>query len=122
MTTTLHAQWFFPFLHVSSKLLIEEGLDDGSRTHAKQVRSRVSSFARRLGLEITINFFASSCNVMVARFLSWTEEPGYWPCLSQEAQALLMHVASTSDFEHIGKKKMVDHSVFFVNFGDGSDS
>ncbi len=32
-----------------------------------------------------------------------------------------MHVARASDFEHVGRKKMVDHSVFFVNFGDGSD-
>ncbi len=64
----------FPyFLHVSGKRLIEEGLDDGSRTHAEQlrgpacndeVRSRVRTFARRLGLELTIDFFASSCNAM----------------------------------------------------------
>jgi hypothetical protein len=33
-----------------------------------------------------------------------------------------MHVARVNDFEHVGRKKMVDHSVFYVDFGDGSDS
>jgi hypothetical protein len=33
-----------------------------------------------------------------------------------------MHVARASNFEHVGRKKMVDHSVFFVDFGDGSDA
>ncbi len=47
---------------------------------------------------------------------------GYWHGLSREAQSQLMHVACASDFEHVGKKKMVDHYVFFVDFGDGSDS
>ncbi len=49
---------------------------------------------------------------------------GYWQCLSREARARIMHVARAGDFEHVGKKKMVDHSVssFFVDFGEGSDS
>ena len=47
---------------------------------------------------------------------------GYWQCLSREAKARLMHVARVNDFKHVGRKKMVDHSVFYVDFGDGSDS
>ena len=72
------------FLHVSGKRLIEEGVDDGSRTHAealrgqacnKKLRGRVQSFARKIQGEVSIDFSASSCNAMAERFMTWTDEP-----------------------------------------------
>jgi hypothetical protein len=99
----------FPyFLHVSGKWLIEEGLDDCSRRHAEQlrgqacndeVRSRVRTFARRLGMELTIDFFfASSCNAMAARFMSWTEEPA-----SERVDAFSAPSWDASWCQHCGK-------------------
>lgn len=180
------------FLHVSGKRLIEEGVDDGSRTHAealqgpacnKKLRGRVQSFARKIQKEITIDFFASSCNAMAERFMTWTDEPlsertdafsaaswdsswcphceqyhremgffftpsnledavvrrarsdgaqgiflvpnsakqGYWQCLTREAITRVMNVACCFEFEHTGSKKLTEHSLFYVDFGDGSN-
>ena len=74
----------FPlFLHVSGKQLIEEGIDDGSRKHAEalqgpacsaELRAQIRRLTRRANLEVTIDFFASSSNALVQRFMSWTAE------------------------------------------------
>jgi hypothetical protein len=74
----------FPqFLHVSGKKLIEEGTDDGSRKHAEALRgpacgsdlkAQIKRLARRANLEISVDMFASSCNALVPRFMSWTAE------------------------------------------------
>jgi hypothetical protein len=74
----------FPmFLHVSGKRLIEEGTDDGSRQHAEALRgpacglalrAKILRLAQRVKLGITLDMFASSCNAVVPRFMSWTAE------------------------------------------------
>ena len=30
-----------------------------------------------------------------------------------------MNVARSTDFEHAGKRKMIEHSLFYVDFGEG---
>jgi hypothetical protein len=65
----------FPMLlHVSGKTLSKEGTDDGSRKHAEalrgpacgpDLRSNILRLARRAKLEVTVDLFASSCNVML---------------------------------------------------------
>ena len=183
----------FPyFLHVSGKRLIEEGLDDGSRAHAevlrgpacgKRLRGRILNFAQRLGLTLTVDFFASACNAVTPRFMSWTEEPtseradafsakswdvsrcphcgrhhrelgfffppsnledsvvrrarsdgargiflvpnsakqGYWQCLTRDARARHLGIAVANDFVHASHKRMTEHSLFYVDFGEGAD-
>ena len=74
----------FPlFLHVSGKRLIEEGTDEGSRKHAEalqgpaygpDLKAQIRRLAERSKLEISIDMFASSCNALVPRFMSWTAE------------------------------------------------
>ncbi len=78
------AGWSLMALHVSGERLIEEGVDDGSRTEAKRLqgpkcsarlREYIFRFCQDEGCEITIDLFASSCNRLVERFASWTKEP-----------------------------------------------
>ena len=78
------AGWSPLFLHVQGERLIEEGVDDGSRTEAKRVwgpkcgerlRGFIAEFCSRVGLWITIDYFASPCNALVPRFASWAREP-----------------------------------------------
>ena len=74
----------FPlFLHVSGKRLIEEGVDDGSRKHAEalqgpvsgpDLRAQIRRLSARANLLVSIDMFASSCNALVPRFMSWTAE------------------------------------------------
>ena len=80
----LRESLLFYGLHVSGEQLIAEGVDDGSRKEAKllrgpksgpRLRSTVFSFAHAHGFVITMDFFASSCNAIVERFASWTNEP-----------------------------------------------
>jgi hypothetical protein len=172
--------------------LIEEGVDEGSRSHAEALRGpacgddtrrKIRQFAQRIGKEITIDYFASSCNALVPRFMTWTDEPesertdafsaaswdsswcphcsqhhrecgfyfppsnledavvqrarsdgacgiflvpnsakqGYWQCLSREARARHLSAARAHEFKHTGSKKMTDHSLFFIDFGDGAN-
>jgi len=80
----IQAGWTPMFLHVSGERLIEEGVDDGSRTEARRLRGpKCSDQLRRFiftqcaaeGYAITIDLFASTCNALVERFASWTKEP-----------------------------------------------
>ena len=74
----------FPlFLHVSGKRLIEEGVDEGSRRHAAslqgpacgtELKAQIRRLTRGAKLEISIDMFASSCNALVPRFMSWSAE------------------------------------------------
>jgi hypothetical protein len=74
----------FPmFLHVSGKKLIEEGTDDGSRQHAEALRgpacgsglrAKILRLTQSVKLGISVDMFASSCNAVVPRFMSWTAE------------------------------------------------
>ena len=180
------------FLHVSGKRLIEEGIDDGSRMHAEALRGpacgevlrrKICEFMGKIRKELTIDFFASSCNALTPRFMSWTDEPGsertdafsagswdsslcphcscyhrelgfffvpgnledavvrrarsdgaqgvflvpnsaksgYWQCLTREAGARVMHIARGGAFLHCGSKKIPDHSLFYVDFGEGAN-
>ena len=79
------AGWVPMFLHVSGERLIEEGVDNGSRAEARRIwgpkcsrvlRDFIFDFCKRQQCEITIDFFASSCNALVPRFASWSKEPG----------------------------------------------
>jgi hypothetical protein len=72
------------FLHVSGKQLVEEGIDEGSRRFAAELRGPacgaglrevVHRFARRAGGAITVDYFASASNAMARRYASWTEDP-----------------------------------------------
>ena len=75
----------FPlFLHVSGKHLIETGIDDGSRSKARLLQGPacnsiltavIHTLAASIGKMISVDFFASSCNALVPRFMSWTIEP-----------------------------------------------
>ena len=76
--------WALRGLHVSGERLIEEGIDDGSRTKARELqgpkcgaslRARIFSFCELYGFRITIDMFASTCNAVVERFNSWSLEP-----------------------------------------------
>ena len=183
----------FPyFLHVSGKRLIEEGLDDGSRAHAdalrgpacgRRLKSKILAFANKLGLTLTIDFFASACNALTPRFMSWTDEPtsertdafsakswdvsrcphcgehhrelgfffppsnledavvrrarsdgargiflvpnsakqGYWQCLTRDARARQLGIAVARNFENVFQKRMTEHSLFYVDFGENAD-
>ena len=73
------------FLHVSGEQLIREGIDDGSRKHAKallgpacglKLKELVLGFARQHSPGITIDFFAAASNKLVPRYAAWTQEAG----------------------------------------------
>ena len=75
----------FPrFLHTSGEELVREGVDDGSRAKARALqgpacggalRVNIVKFARDQGWELTMDFFASACNHLTERYMSWTEDP-----------------------------------------------
>ena len=76
--------WILMTIHVSGQRLIEEGVDDGSRLEAKRIRGPktgallrdfMAEFCRENGVELTIDFFASTGNAITPRFASWTQEP-----------------------------------------------
>jgi hypothetical protein len=46
---------------------------------------------------------------------------GYWQCLTREAITRVINVARCFEFEHTGSKKLTEHSLFYVDFGDGSN-
>jgi hypothetical protein len=63
---------------------LKKGVDEGSRSHAEalrgpacgdDIRRKIRQFAQRIGTEITIDYFASSCNALVPRFMTRTDEP-----------------------------------------------
>ena len=73
--------------HVSYRYgqLIREGIDDGSRKHAKallgpacglKLKELVLGFARQHSPGITIDFFAAASNTLVTRYAAWTQEAG----------------------------------------------
>lgn len=72
------------FLHAPGKALVDEGVDDASRSLAEGVsgaacspklRAEVHAIASRLGWRITVDAFASLCNRVVDRFFSEYAEP-----------------------------------------------
>ena len=72
------------FLHVPGATMVEEGVDDLSRSSAIQVRQveslpalrdMVSAHAAKLGWTISLDLFACSANTLVPRFFSQTGEP-----------------------------------------------
>ena len=75
----------FPkFLHVSGEELIREQVDDGSRAKARSLqgpacgadlRAKIVAFATKQGWQLTIDFFASACNRLTERYMSWSEDP-----------------------------------------------
>ena len=72
---------FFPrFLHVSGERLIKERVDEGSREQARALKGPacgpvlldvVKGLAAEQGWNLTINFFASACNHVTERYMSW---------------------------------------------------
>jgi len=87
------------YLHAAGRVLIDEGVDDTSRSLAQEVagptsgkllRDRVFAIARGLGWDITVDAFASSENSLVPRFFARFAEPlaeaedaftvGDWAC------------------------------------------
>ena len=80
----LRRGWVLRALHVSGERLIEEGVDDASRSKAKDLqgpkcgpllRRRIFAVLATHGVQVTIDMFASSCNALVPRFNSWSLEP-----------------------------------------------
>lgn len=72
------------FLHAPGKVLVDEGVDDASRSLAVSIsgpacsprlRAEVHAIASRLGWRITVDAFASLCNRVVNRFFSEYAEP-----------------------------------------------
>jgi hypothetical protein len=47
---------------------------------------------------------------------------GYWQCLTREARARHLGVAVASDFQNTSQKRMTEHSLFYVDFGEGADA
>ena len=87
------------YLHAPGRVLVDEGVDDTSRSMAQEVAGPVSSSylrdivlkaAQRLGWHITLDAFASHENAMVPRFYARYAEPmaeaedaftvGDWAC------------------------------------------
>ena len=78
------ARGIFPrFLHVSGKRMIEERVDEGSREHARALKGPacgpvlldiVKGFVAEQGWNSTIVFFASACNHVTERYMSWTAD------------------------------------------------
>jgi len=87
------------FLHAPGRVLIEEGVDDASRSLAQEIagpvsgpllRKRVLAAAEALGWRITVDAFASHANALVPRFFARYAEPmaeaedaftvGDWAC------------------------------------------
>ena len=71
-------------LHTSGEELIKEGVDDGSRAKARALqgpacsiglRARLVRFAAKQGWALTVDFFASACNHVTDRYMSWTNDP-----------------------------------------------
>ena len=70
----------FPmFLHATGFQLIKEGQDNGSRVHTDKLcgpacgdrlKQRIKDFATSRGMEITVDFFAATCNTLTTRFMS----------------------------------------------------
>ena len=75
---------FSRFLHVSGEELIHEQVDDGSRAKARslqgpacgaRLRKTVFRFAADQGWQLSIDFFASACNRLTERYMSWSNDP-----------------------------------------------
>ena len=116
----LRESLLFYGLHVSGEQLIAEGVDDGSRKEAKllrgpksgpRLRSTVFSFAHAHGFVITMDFFASSCNAIVERFASWTNEPA-----SEQTDAFAARTWDTTACPSCGRHHR-EHGFFFPPLG-----
>ncbi len=46
---------------------------------------------------------------------------GYWQCLTRDARARQLGIAVASDFDNAFQKRMTEHSLFYVDFGENAD-
>lgn len=112
-TQGMHRSWnFSAFLHVSGERLIEERVDEGSREHARSFQGPacgpvlldiVKGFAAEQGWSLTIDFFASACNHVTERYMSWTADSNcVWLMRLRRAPGMYHCVHGAND--HIGKR------------------
>ena len=112
-TQGMHRSWnFSAFLHVSGERLIEERVDEGSREHARSFQGPacgpvlldiVKGFATEQGWSLTIDFFASACNHVTERYMSWTADSNcVWLMRLRRAPGMYHCVHGAND--HIGKR------------------